>query len=967
MITNFFWLKWGKPYNYILHALAFILLLSICYLCYATWLFEPISLDTQSQVVTKQLTHHQFERFFIPFTIKEDFHILMQAFYGSKQVNSPLFSYIYLGFLFTGLLFLISSSLELKKSWFYYIIVGVVILFIAQLSIDLLYPDFAKTKALLTIGLVLVFVAIAYSLWSIFPKLSHLLRFLVITLFFTGILLLVSLSNSLSYAVYFTAQHSYIVPSLFAAIFIIFVSQEIPRVILKLSSSEVTGNSSTKGYLLGAIIYIINVLVIYLSYTHVIDANFSFIHPLVLLIVSSLLGIWGSKDRKVLFHKLINYQPHGAIFYLCSAIITIATIGMVYLNDNTPMERFFTGIIVYAHFASALVFFIYVVTNFIPYIRMGHKVYRAVYEGKMFTFWKACLLAAITLAFMVVKEQFAPYHQWNAGREIAKADAYKQSDDILLSHEYYNKSLRHSLVNHKANYALGKLAVKENRLADAIDYYNNAKIKSPTIASYLNLANIYSSFEYNFRDTWTLEEGIKTFSTSAELYNNMAITYTRTNITDSVLHYFNTALSLAPENTVIKANRLALNLYLDAEIDSSAFKIEKTNIPLLNNQLIFNKALGKETENLSLPAIDSVLTTESYALARNLVLSSDDIDISKFLHDIQYLDENMYYNVSIEFLEAINLYQTGNKVAAFRLLEKIERSSTNVLLVSYRYYLGMWHAEHKQYDKAFTYLSQSSKMQLKSKINDATLYAGFIAAILGKHDEALYYLKHPHVQDDAAWKAVADKWISILDHSAELSTVEEKYYATLFDKTLFPSEKIDVALSLNTIDRKASLLNYLLEDIINQRDYNYAKKIISNVKEQHEVIEKLQAKISFRENIIENNFATVNGYPFATDNANEDSSFYQKQIALSPFNPDMYISAAYELSNENRVDEAYDILAFAIQNFVDSDELKIAYCYLSAKNKLTYFTDGVIEDLSLSLTESEFMKFSKTYESLNKD
>ena len=477
--------------------------------------------------------------------------------------------------------------------------------------------------------------------------------------------------------------------------------------------------------------------------------------------------------------------------------------------------------------------------------------------------------------------------------------------------------------------------------------------------------NIYSSFKYNFHDTWTLEEGIKTFGKSAELYNNMAITYTRTNITDSVLTYFNKAIRLAPENDVIKANKLALNLYLGAVIDTNTHNLEQSNIALLSNQLAFQKAQGKDIEEFTAPTLDSVLTTETYALARNIVLGTQHLDISKFLHDIQYLDGNIYRNIDIEFLEAINLYQTGNHVAAFRLLDKIERNSTNVLLVSYRYYLGMWYAEHEQYDKAFEYLIQSSKMQLKAKINDATLYAGFIGAMLGKHQEALYYLKHPHVQNDPTWKAVADKWISILEQSLTPATVEEKYYATLFEKTLFPEEKINIALSLPQIDRKASLLAYLLEEIINQRDYDYAKKVVNKIEEKHEIVEKLKAKITFRQNIIENKFSTINNYPFAIDKQKNDTSYYQKQVALSPFNPDAYISAAHQLTNENRTDEAYDILAFAMQTFTRSDELKIAYCYLSAKNNTTYFTNEVIEDLSITLSPSEFMKFSKTYESLN--
>jgi xanthine/uracil permease len=125
------------------------------------------------------------------------------------------------------------------------------------------------------------------------------------------------------------------------AVFIFLISHEIiAGLVWLVSKNSQKGKNSLPQFLIIALIFLANVLLVYLENTKRIEKSSFVISPIILFITSSLLGIWGF--RLFLHQKdWFSFQKSGAWIYLGMATISMATVGFIFGTNNDPLIDLF--------------------------------------------------------------------------------------------------------------------------------------------------------------------------------------------------------------------------------------------------------------------------------------------------------------------------------------------------------------------------------------------------------------------------------------------------------------------------------------------------------------------------------------------------------------------------------------------------------------------------------------------------
>ena len=96
-------------------------------------------------------------------------------------------------------------------------------------------------------------------------------------------------------------------------------------------------------------VYLGNLLLIYFHQNGTIDWNIYYLDEFLLLIVSIVLGLWGFKNRQVLYESIMDFHPYGAYLYVVGGIVCFATMGYSFTNSNDPTVENFQDAIVFSH------------------------------------------------------------------------------------------------------------------------------------------------------------------------------------------------------------------------------------------------------------------------------------------------------------------------------------------------------------------------------------------------------------------------------------------------------------------------------------------------------------------------------------------------------------------------------------------------------------------------------------------
>ena len=702
------------------------------------------------------------------FSNQTDYYLIIENYWGSNVQITLTNAYVLLGFLTLTFIFLLVIISTFRGFWFYF---GTLLLIALILGMQWEQLQLFGTNGRIGAGLVmLLYLPATFFFQKIRPGLGLVPRLLA----FSGITLvlgvLIHWFAEVSHPALYLVSYGLVVPIVLGLFFVILVAHELLSFFLKLITQNNTPNSKHTLLHFSAItvIYLGNLGLLVLKNIRLIDWDILYLDAFLLLAIATVVGIWGFRDRENQYAYILRFQPLGAYLYLVLAIIAFATLGFFAATANDPVLETFEDTIIYSQLGFGIIFYVYVIANFIQGLATNQRVYRIVYQPPNLPYGTLQIVGLVaTLAFFARAGLF-PFYQAVAGYNNALGDMYQYTDDLFLAEQYYKLGDQYGYKNHRSNYALGSLARQQSDLALSTFYFNEAVQKNPSPQAYVNLGNAFLESNQFFEAVFAFREGLQKFPQNAYLQNNLALTFGRTAVLDSALYYLQRA---GTQDQAVRApteaNILALltksqrsvpfivdSLVNEVASDTSYLPVRINALPFLarygGNPVLHNSFRWQETN-------DSLLNSLQFAHLYNYLMVQPQAIDTAVIRQAQLqaqAGQGAFYE-PLSFAVATAQYRDNRIVDALKIIDRLQ--AVNFFKKGYYLHLmGMWTLEQQAPRIAARYFAQAQE---------------------ARHDEAAF--KHAVSLSEAAGRTtdgnevLIDRWKQLLDDSVAVSVAQD--------------------------------------------------------------------------------------------------------------------------------------------------------------------------------------------------
>ena len=698
----FFWNHWPSPQKQLCQTFLILLMLSLVY--YLVGYFWSAKLviqwETVSQIKTLPLVLEQFNFGAVPLQLTADFYAITQVFQGSDLLLSAWPGHILITAMALGLILGLSLAPDLNRFWF----------LASQMVFIFIMVGFKLEQLLLfertdKLALILVFILYLPAGYYFHIKQSvdlrwRILTFAVITALFVIVIFMFSgVSNPFLYLV----NYGMVVPIAITVAFILFTAHEVIYGFLYLITRSNTPQSSNSfiHFFAISLIYLGNVLLLYLKNSRRIDWDFYYLDAFWIFITTSLIGFWGLKQRQELYKNIINFHPHAALGYLGMAVVSFCTVGYFFAIASDSTVEAFEDIIVFGQLSIGFLFLIYILFNFRTVLIENLKVYKVVYKPKKMPFFSMRLGGLIgALGLVLLADQY-PLNQAINGYYNGIADLHRADNKDFLAKEYYKLASIYASTNHRSNYAIASMALQEQNYAEALKYFKQSLLKQPTAFAYVNTANLYQGQESFFQALFTLKEGLEDFPKNGHIINNLAMLYAQTAILDSARYFLSLNEGKKEVSTVTNTNQIALLMRSSSEIPlDSLFRSVKGKSPEEISNLLLYASKSQYTPQVSYtPPRDSIMNPLEFSWWYNHTLNQKPQNADwEYLKLVADHPGNLYYRDDLKFARAVSLYYGGKVADAFEELQALQYTSSTKSGY-YNQVMGLWclqqQAEHE--------------------------------------------------------------------------------------------------------------------------------------------------------------------------------------------------------------------------------------------------------------------------------
>lgn len=657
------------------------------------------------QESSAEVSFNTFDKILL--TVNEPLFYIKEHYLPTGSIINSYAKFIYLIGLMAGTLLILSSTLPLRSMWF---MIGIALLGIVLLSfrLEVSFGQLNKSPFLIAF-FSLALIAYLYNSWIKKNALIYTLPvFALITFLLTCIL---NQWSKVPDPFLQITSYSVSIGFLLCCIFIFFISHELIGLILKVvSTNSLGGKSSLVQFCVASCIYILNAGLIYLENSNKISATDSIIGTWWLFLGSFTAGFWGFKaycDQT----EFISFKQSGRWFYAGGGLISLGTISYLYATDNNPLIELLADFISISHLVMGIVFFGYVLINFMQPMRQQLPVYRVLFKPPFIRLILIRLIAVFGILILFIFKNYYSLNQYLAGHYNALGDYSLATNDLFVAETYYKKSVAYDEFNHKGNYSLASLAQSQGDFTAAGFYFNQATKKQPTPFAYSGLSESLLQANLYFDAVNNLKKGLSVFPESSQLATNLSQQYSKASIIDSSYLYADIAYKNCGNCEVESTNLLAFwleNAKKD-RLDSIYQQFYKaTGISVLANKAAIQKKLSKPSEqkadNIK---IDSVLSINQFAYIYN---SGTNVTSTSKLNNIPIaslinIPENSGYFADLTFVNAKQNYFYGDKTVAFQQLSYLTRDEAESTK-TYDLTLAGWYLNEGLYDTALNYFAK---------------------------------------------------------------------------------------------------------------------------------------------------------------------------------------------------------------------------------------------------------------------
>ncbi len=928
---------------------------------------------------------HQFQTGPFSLQVSADNTIIFEKLLGNEIWVQTWPVYVYLGCVLIGLILLITILSTLSRFWFF-IGSGLLIFLFTSLQLQLLYVLKQENQSA-TVFIMMIIIGTGLLFQYYFQEAGFFKRLLVFSLAITAsFVLLAFLSkapNPLHYIAVGFIPFSVIICGLLA----IFTAHEIIALIILLITRGLKGANGFAHFLILSLIYLANLLAVYVSSLGWFHWPFS-INPILLLTASTVLGVWGIRRQQDQMEGFLLRGPFGPLALMGLAIIAFGSASFFYTSGNDAALETISNLSLYAHIGYGGIFIFYVISNFGSFLRNNYPVMKALYNPSAMPFFTFRFAGTIAmLGFILYNYWKRPINDTKGARYAALADYYLVSGDLALAEGFYKKSDSYAFHNHYANYVLANLQAEQGQTTLERQYYLNAAERRPTLQAYMNAINTLDQSAIN------LYAYLKTvkhdFPQSGVVNNAFGLVYARLNQLDSALYYFNLARKDRLTSATAEINLLAtaVKQELDLDADSIYRSLDGDTPGPLSNSFAFANSKQVTLERELKLSGDTTLNLFTASLISNYFLNRmDSLDtlVIAQAEKLARLPSNSDYFETVITACAHAYYAGGEINLAFKLMQ--EATVYSELQGSKNNTMALWALDQNTPTVANGY----ADFAVSQKYAGALLTQAVAQTEVGHHGEAVVLFDSLR-KTSKVLVPVAESVQRVLlvkqNNAADLNDMEKyafcRYRLGYEDSVQFIAITKNITdvdwLARSILDRSRKLFEWdELRDAI--KVYNLLndialinRKLINEIQHHEMLLQAAMSNVGFleskiKEGMIWERFRSGEKIYFealiaeAAHDTIKANAIMKKLAKQNDFFVDGVLAAAvYTKANSKGGLEAYTILANALQANPKSVKLLKAYILEARALGFDEFAMSSGTTLQQVLPAPLFRKFSASF------
>ncbi|SEJ82959.1 hypothetical protein SAMN05216327_12258 [Dyadobacter sp. SG02] len=637
-------------------------------------------------------------------------HLVTESFMSSVMEVNALTVYMFWIGALIGLSLVLAALTTMSRFWY---LAGTIlfILFLAFARLETLRLFGAENRLLFLTATVL-YGGVSYYFHAFRPDLGISTRIAGVMGVSLILASLVAFGSASPVPALTAAAYSFPLWLVATMLFLLVSATEIMAGLVWLSTSGQAGKgrSGLVQFIVVSVLYLLLLLLIYLQNTRQIDWNVTLINPFYLALVSGILGIWGFRRRADSTQGVIPFRSTGFWLYVGLFIVAASFGGLMAGTANDPVLETLEDTVVQGQLAMGVLFLFYVLVNFYEVFQQKLAVYKVLYKPLRFGLTQTRLFGFAGLVVLFSIQRLLPLNQAIAGYFNGLGDLHSTIEEYTLAEQYYKLALQQEFQNHKSNYALASIALKQGDRNAAAYYFRQALLKNPSPQAYAGLSGILVEESLFFDAVYSLQEGLRRFPANGELLNNLGMLYSKTNVADSAYYYLDLAKANAARPEIPATNLLAflakstdsgLLDSLAAGSDKQDYLSWQANWLAVQN---LRQQFQKEEFNKKSVPDDSLLSVSSLAYLLNYATNQAALDSLPATLLPKLAAKNAILSQDLSLAALYPQFYSGNKLKALETLtawaaEEGEKSDL------YHKILGHWLLQLGLYDKAIEALS----------------------------------------------------------------------------------------------------------------------------------------------------------------------------------------------------------------------------------------------------------------------
>ncbi|TLU97852.1 tetratricopeptide repeat protein [Dyadobacter luticola] len=636
-------------------------------------------------------------------------HLVTESFMASVMELDFVAVNLFWVFALAGLTLILTALTTMPRFWYLAGMIGF-ILFLAFSRMETL-GVFGEGRFLFLL-VVILYSAVTYYFHAFRADLGIAARVGGIAAVSILIALLIAFGSKSAVPALAAAAYSFPLWLFLTVIFLLISATEIMAGLVWLSSSGSfsKGKSGLVNFIVISVLYLLLLLLIYLKNTRQIDWNLTLISPVFLALASGVLGLWGFRRRADSTGTIIPFRSTGFWLYLGMFLVAAAFTGFIAATANDPVLETLEDVVVQGQLAMSVLFFFYILVNFFPLFQQKLAVYKVLYKPMRFGLTQTRLFGFAGVVILFSVQRLLPVNQAIAGYFNGLGDLHTVTEEFTLAEQYYKLALQQEFQNHKSNYALASLALKQGDRNAAAYYFRRALLKNPSPQAYVGLGGILTQENLFFDAVYSLQEGLQKFPENGELLNNLGMLYSKTNVADSAYYYLdkaerNSVLPEIPATNLLAILAKSTNQTLLDSLASVSKKRDylswKANWLAVQN---LTQKFTKETfDSKAIPA-DSMLSVSALSYLLNYATNQAQFDESPATFLPKLAVKNPILSQDLTFAALYPEFYSGSKLKALETMSAwaAEDDQKSDL---YNKVLGHWLLQLGLYDKALEPLS----------------------------------------------------------------------------------------------------------------------------------------------------------------------------------------------------------------------------------------------------------------------